>query len=130
MNSVGSKWVFKTKLKADKTVDRYKARLVARGFSHLEGIDFEETFSLVVKAIANRVVLSIAVSSKWEVRQLDVRNIFFHGFLQEEVYMSQHHDFIDPSILSIYVYLKRRCMVLNKQQEPSLISSIYISLTP
>ena len=96
MNLDGSKWVFKTKLKVDRTIDRYKSRLVGMGFSQLEGLDFEEIFSYVVKATTIKVVLSIVVSSKWEVRQLDVRNIFFHGFLQEEVYMSQPLGFIDP----------------------------------
>ncbi|KAH0734949.1 hypothetical protein KY285_010656 [Solanum tuberosum] len=60
INLVGSKWVFKTKLKADGTIDRYKAKLVAREFSQLEGVDFEETFSPVVKATTIRMVLSIA----------------------------------------------------------------------
>ena len=68
--------MFKTKLKADGIVDRYKATLVARGFSQLKGIDFEETSSHTVKAATIRIVLSNAVSSKWEVRQLDVKNAF------------------------------------------------------
>ena len=64
INLVGSKWVFKTKLKPDGTIDRYKARLVARGFSQIEGIDFEETFSPVVKTTTIKVVQSIAMSSR------------------------------------------------------------------
>ena len=64
MNFVGSKWVFKTKLKVDGTIDRYKSRLVAMGFSQLQGLDFEEIFSFVVKDKTIKVVLSIVVSSK------------------------------------------------------------------
>ena len=79
INLVDSKWVFKTKLKAEEIIDRYKAKIVARGFSQLEGIDFEETFSLVVKATTIRVVLFVAISSRLEVRQLDVKNTFLHG---------------------------------------------------
>lgn len=67
MNAVGSRWVFKTKLKSDGSVDRHKARLVAKGYSQLEGIDFEETFSPVVKATTTRVVLSVAVSLHWPI---------------------------------------------------------------
>ena len=91
--------MFKTKLKADGTINRYKARLVTRGFSQLEGIHFEETFSLVIIATPIRVVLSVAISSRWEVRQLDVKNAFLHGFLQKEVYMSQPPGFIDRKYL-------------------------------
>ena len=64
MNLVGSKWVFKKKLKVDGTIDRYKSRYVAMGFSQLDGLDFEEIFSFVVKAKTIKVVLSIVVSSK------------------------------------------------------------------
>ena len=63
------------KIKVDGTIDGYKSRLVTRGFLHLEGI--EETFSPVVKATTIRVVLSIVFSSTWEVRQFDVKNVFF-----------------------------------------------------
>ena len=66
------------------------------GFSQLEGLDFEEIFSYVVKATTIKVVLSIAVSSKLKFRQVEVKNVFLQGFLQEEVYMSQHPSFIDP----------------------------------
>ena len=66
------------------------------GFSQLEGLDFEEIFSYVVKATTIKVVLSIVVSSKWKFRQVEVKNVFLQGFLQEEVYMSQPPSFIDP----------------------------------
>ena len=89
---------------------------MARGFLQFELTDFEETFSLVVKATNDRVVLSIVVSSNCEFRQLDVKNVFLHGFLKEEVYMSQPIGFIDHSILNMYVYSKRHRMVLNKHQ--------------
>ena len=72
--------MFKTKLKANMTKDRYKARLVARGFSQLEGIDFEEIITRVVNATTIRVVRSIIFSSKWEIRQLDVKMPFSIAF--------------------------------------------------
>src|SRR3954466_3666217 len=101
-NIVGSKWVFHIKYLVDGTVDRFKARLVAKGFTQQPGIDFNDTFSPVVKAAIVRVVISLAISNKWPLRQLDVKNAFLNGHLQEEVYMEQPqaiqtHDILDMS---------------------------------
>ena len=64
-NLIDCKWVYKVKRKADGTIDRYKARLVAKGFKQRYGIDYEDTFSLVVKIAIIRLVLSIAVARGW-----------------------------------------------------------------
>jgi hypothetical protein len=67
----------------------YMVRLVAKGFKQRYGIDYEDTFSHVVKDATIRVVLSLAVSQGWSLRQLDVHNVFLHVVLEEEIYMKQ-----------------------------------------
>ncbi|WVY95774.1 hypothetical protein V8G54_027925 [Vigna mungo] len=94
-NIIDSKWVFKTKYKADGTIERRKARLVAKGFQQTVGLDYEETFSLVVKASTVRIILSIAVHLNWEVKQLDINNAFLNGYLKETVFMHQPEGFVD-----------------------------------
>uniref|UniRef100_A0A2N9FW57 Reverse transcriptase Ty1/copia-type domain-containing protein n=1 Tax=Fagus sylvatica TaxID=28930 RepID=A0A2N9FW57_FAGSY len=95
-NVVGCKWVYKLKTHSDGTIARYKTRLVAKGFHQQYGIDFNETFSPVIKPPIVRLVLSLAVSLNWPLRQLDVKNAFLHGTLKEEVYMTQPQGYIDP----------------------------------
>lgn len=84
---IDCKWFYKIKRKQDGSLDRYKARLVAKRLKQTYGIDYEDTFSPVVKAATIRIVLSIAVSRGWTLRQLDVQNAFLHGIIEEEVYM-------------------------------------------
>ena len=97
MNIVGYKWVFRIKRKVDGTIDRYKARLVTKGFHQQPGVDFCETYSPVVKPTTICTILSIAISFGWTIRQLDVQNSFLHGFLSKDVYMAQPPGFIHPS---------------------------------
>ncbi|GMP88706.1 hypothetical protein CsSME_00040591 [Camellia sinensis var. sinensis] len=82
--TVGCKWVFTIKCNADGSVERYKARLVAKGFTQTYGIDYQETFAPVAKINSIRVLLSLAVNSDWPLHQLDIKNAFLNGDLEEE----------------------------------------------
>ena len=97
MNVLGCKWVYKAKLQPNGSLERLKACLVAKGFNQVDGVDFFETFSPVIKQASIRVVLTIAVVKRWELRQLDVKNAFFHGHLSAPVYMQKPLGYVDPT---------------------------------
>jgi Reverse transcriptase (RNA-dependent DNA polymerase) len=81
---VGCKWVFKIKYNCNETVDRYKARLVAKSYTQTYGLDYVETFALVAKINIIRVLFSIAVNQGWKLHQLDVKNAFLQGTLKKK----------------------------------------------
>jgi len=97
-NVVTGKWIFRQKFNADGSFDRYKARWVLRGFTQRPGVDYDETFSPVVKPATVRTVLSLALSQQWPIHQLDVKNAFLHGTLSETVYCCQPTGFIDIAL--------------------------------
>lgn len=90
---VGCKWLFKIKRNSDGSIARYKARLIAKGFPKKRGFDFQDTFSHIVKAPTIRIILTLALTHKWLLRQVDVNNMFLHGELTEDVYMIQSPGF-------------------------------------
>lgn len=87
--TISCKWTFKLKFKADGTVDKHKARLVARGFTQEKGFDFEETYSPTAKYTTFRVLMSIANQFGYFVEQMDVKSAFLNGRLSEDIYMDQ-----------------------------------------
>jgi hypothetical protein len=95
---IDCKWVYKVKRKGDGSLDRYKARLVAKYFKQWYRIDYEDTFSPVVKAATIQIILSIVISGGWCLRQLDMQNVFLHGILEEDVYMKQPPGYKDKSL--------------------------------
>ena len=86
-NIIGCKWVYKVKHNSDGSVSRYRARLVAKGYAQTYGIDYEETFNPMNKMATVHAIIAVVASKNWVLHQMDVKNVFLHGDLQEEVYM-------------------------------------------
>ncbi|MCO5552537.1 hypothetical protein L7F22_006049 [Adiantum nelumboides] len=105
---IGCRWVYKVKHNGDGSVSRYKARLVAKGYAQTYGIDYKETFSPIAKmAIA---VIAMVAAMGWILHQMDVKNAFLHGDLQEEVFMEQPPRFKIQVTEIMYVSFKKLCM--------------------
>jgi Reverse transcriptase (RNA-dependent DNA polymerase) len=79
--------VYSIKYNAEGKIERYKVRLVAKGYTQIYEVNFQVTFSLVAKLNSVRVLLSLAANFDWSLHQFDVKNVFLHGDLKEEIYM-------------------------------------------
>ena len=86
---IGPKWVFKLKRNLDGSINKYKARLVEKGYKQQYGVDFDEVFAPVARIETIRLLICLAASRGWEIHHLDVKTVFFHGKLKETVYVTQ-----------------------------------------
>jgi hypothetical protein len=116
-NVVTDKWLFHLKLTLDGSLDRYKARWVLRGFTQRPGVDYDETFSPIVKSASVRVVLSLALSRNWAIPHLDVKNAFLHGAMTKNVYCSQPTGFIDAANPDLVSRLNRSLYDLKQMSQ-------------
>jgi len=85
MKLVGVKWIYKTKLNENGEIDKYKARLMVKGYAHQYGVDYTEVFALD----KYKVRLALTVQHSWDVFQLDVKSAFLHSELNEEVFVKK-----------------------------------------
>ncbi|KAK1663833.1 hypothetical protein QYE76_051992 [Lolium multiflorum] len=106
-NVIGTKWVFKNKQDEHGIVVRYKARLVAQGYSQVEGVDYGETFAPVARLESIRILLAYAAHHGFKLQQMDVKSAFLHGPLHEEVYVKQPPGFEDPHYPEHVLKLKK-----------------------
>ncbi|GAA0166755.1 transmembrane signal receptor [Lithospermum erythrorhizon] len=113
-NIIGTKWIFKNKSDGLGVVTRNKTRLVAQGYSQVEGVDFEETFAPVARQEAIRLLFSLACLMKFKLFQMDVKSSFLNGVMEDEVYVEQLKDFVDNSCPQ-YVYRLKKALCRLKQ---------------
>ena len=104
---IGCKWVFKTKVSPDGTIDRHKARLVAQGYSQKYGLDYDETFCPVVRTESVRSVIALAAKKNLLLHQMDVTTAFLNGTLEEDVYMRQPEGFVKKGKEHLVCKLKK-----------------------
>lgn len=105
--AVGCKWVFKRKLGVDGSVERYKARLVAQGYTQKHGLDYDETFSPVVRSESVRALIAAAAASNMLLHQMDIVTAFLNGTLDEEVYMKQPDGYVTTGQEHLVCKLKK-----------------------
>ena len=122
---VGCRWVITLKYHPDGSVDRYKARLMAKGYTQTYGIDYFETFSPVARMNSIRILFSIVVNLSWPLFQPDVKNAFLYEDLQEEVYMKQSPSYVAQEESKVSCLKKT---IYGLKQSPRAVSYTHLTL--
>ena len=125
-SSDGFRWVYTVKVGLDDHVDCLKARLVAKGYTQAYGSDYGDTFSLVAKIAFVRLLLSMAAMCSWSLYQLDIKNVFLHGDLAEEVYMEQPPGFVALGKSGLVCRL--HCSLYGLKQSPRVWFDLFSSV--
>ena len=115
--TVGSKWVYKVKTGVDGSVERYKARLVAQGYTQKLGTDYDETFCPVVRMESLRALIALSVQFGLQLHQVDVTTAFLNGELEEEVYMQQPKGFVHTGKEHLVHKLRKRAQAVSSLLE-------------
>ena len=104
---IGCKWIFKTKGDSKSNVERYKALLIAKGFTQKEGIDYKETFSPVSSKDSFRTIITLVANFDLDLHQMDVKTTFLNGDINETIYMVQPENFVSGNAKSLVCKLKK-----------------------
>jgi hypothetical protein len=114
-NIVGTKWVFHNKQDDHGVVIRNKAQLVAKGYSQIEGLDFDETYAPVARLESIRILLAYATYHGFKLYRMDMKSAFLNGPIKEEVYVEQPHGFEDSEYPKPHVYKLSKALYGLKQ---------------
>ena len=104
---ISTKWIFRNKTDEEGNVIHNKARLVAQGYSQMEGVDYDETFASVACMESIRILLALACHLRFKLYQMDVKIAFLNGLLKEDVYVAQPKGFVEPHLPDHVLYLKK-----------------------
>lgn len=111
---VTSRRLYKIKYATDGSIEKYKARFVAQGFSQVEGVDYEETFAPVARYTSIKAIISITTEMGWRIHQMDVKTAFLNGFIKEEVYVEQPQGF-EVHVRDSHVCILKKASYEHKQ---------------
>ena len=113
--AIGVKWVYRTKLNSDGSINKHKARLVVKGYAQMFGVDFSETFAPVARLDTIRMLLALAAQKGWNIHQMDVKSAFLNGYLEEEIFVEQPEGFIVKGMEEKVYLLKKKALYGLKQ---------------
>ena len=118
---IGVKWVFRTKLNADGSINKHKPRLVVKGYAQIFGVDYSDTFAPVARLDTIRLLITVSAQRGWKMHQMDVKSAFLNGILEEEIYVEQPEGFVIDGKEDKVYRLHKALYGLNRHQELGIV---------